>query len=398
MSSAVARAILKPGRDKSARRRHPWVFSGAIERVVGAPAPGATVEVCDAAGAFLAWAAYSPASQIRLRAWSFEAGDRVDASFFERRLAAAIEARGQLGLLDAQGACRLVFSESDGLPGLIVDRYGSYLVCQFLAAGAERWRDAIVDGLVRLLGPSGVFERSEAGVRRKEGLSSRVGVLHGQAPPSRLAIETPAGKRWVDLAHGQKTGGYLDQIENQSLVARHAAGAEMLDVFSYSGGFAVAGLRQGATAATLLDASAEALGLAEQVAAANGVSDRCHYRLGDAFTELRQLCAEGARYDLVVLDPPKFVHSAEQLNAGLRGYKDINWLGLRLVRPGGLLASFSCSSHVDREAFQRTLAAAAVDAGREARIVTVLGQAPDHPIALSFPESAYLKGLLLRVH
>ena len=397
MNSAAGRAILKAGRDKTLRRRHPWVFSGAVERVLGDPSAGDTVAIMSADGGFLAWAAYSPASQIRLRVWSFAETEAIDARYFEDRLGTAIEARRRLGLLEPMSACRLVFSEADGLPGLVVDRYADFLVCQFLAMGAERWRDAVVAALARLLTPRGIYERSEAAIRRKEGLGSRAGALYGEPPPERLRIMTSGGDRWIDIAHGQKTGGYLDQIENQALVARHAAGAELLDAFSYSGGFAVACLRQGALAATLLDASAEALKLAEQTAAGNGVAERCRYVQGDAFVALRALEEEGRRYDLVVLDPPKFVHTAEQLPSGLRGYREINRLGLRLVRPGGLLASFSCSGHVDRDAFQRMLAGAAAEAKRGAQIVAVLSQSADHPVALAFPESAYLKGLLLRV-
>jgi 23S rRNA (cytosine1962-C5)-methyltransferase len=390
-------AILKAGREKSLRRRHPWIFSGAIDRLDGQPSSGETVAVRDHGGRFLAWAAYSPSSQIRLRVWSFDEASAIDPAFFRARIGAAIESRRRLGMLGETSACRLVFSESDGLPGLIVDRYGAYLVCQFLAAGAEHWRSLIVELLAELVEPSGIYERSEASVRRKEGLPSRAGVLSGQTPPAQLRIEHGGGSQWVDIAHGQKTGSYLDQRLNHLHVAAYAADCEMLDAFCHTGGFAMACLARGATSATLLDASAEILRQAEQTAETNGFTSKVRVRQGDAFDELRRLSEEGQRYDLVVLDPPKFVHAADQLQAGLRGYKDINWLGMRLLRPGGVLATFSCSSHVDRESFQRTVAAAAADAGRFAQILETLSQPPDHPVALSFPEGAYLKGLLLRV-
>jgi 23S rRNA (cytosine1962-C5)-methyltransferase len=391
------RLIIKQGREKSLRRRHPWIFSGAIERVEGSPGSGETVEVVDTRGAFLAWAAFSPASQIRARVWSFSAEERVDAAFIGRRLARAIEARRALGLLEADEACRLVYSESDGLPGLVVDRYASYLVCQFLAAGAEKWREAIAAELERRLSPAGVYERSETSARRKEGLPSRRGVVAGSEPPGRLEYRSGALRRVVDLAHGQKTGGYLDQQLNRARVARYASGARVLDGFAYTGGFGLACLAAGAVEVSLLDSSADALQHAAEEAALNGLSERCRCLQADVFDELRALRASGRRFDLVVLDPPKFVHSAEQIPSGSRGYKDVNMLGLQLVEPGGILATFSCSGHVDELLFQKIVAGAALDAGRSAQIIERLGQPPDHPVALEFPEAQYLNGFVLRV-
>jgi 23S rRNA (cytosine1962-C5)-methyltransferase len=394
--STLPTARLKTGREKSLRRRHPWVFSGAIERVEGGPGPGATVRVVSDTGEFLAYAAYSPHSQIRLRVWSFAKDAVVDASFFERRLAAAIEARRVLGMLE-QAACRLVFAESDGLPGLIVDRYGSYLVCQFLAVGAEHWRPAIVAGLETLLSPHGIYERSEASARRKEGLPSRRGVLSGSTPPDRLELTEQGFVELVEVAEGQKTGAYLDQRQNRQRVATYAAGAEVLDAYSHSGGFALSCLAKGARAATLIDSSASALQLGRDQAARNGVSERCQWRDGDVPTELRRERAEGRSYDLVILDPPKFVHSDEQIQAGSRAYKDINRLGSELVRPGGVLATFSCSGHVDAALFQKIVASAVLEARRDAQILERLSQPPDHPVGIHFPEAEYLKGLVLRI-
>jgi len=389
---------LKPGREKSLRRRHPWVFSGAIERIAGQAQPGATVDIVGSSGDFFGRGAYSPSSQIRARVWTFEASESVDAAFFRRRLTRAVESRRRLGLLDAHGACRLVFSESDGLPGLVVDRYGEYLVCQFLSAGAEAWRSTIVELLGEVCAPRGIYERSEGGARHKEGLPSRREALAGDPPPGELEIVAGGARLVVDIANGQKTGAYLDQQHNRQRVAAHARDADVLDAFSYTGGFAIACLRVAARRATLIDSSADALALAERETAANEVHDRCRFVVANVFDELRKLRDAGARFDLVVLDPPKFVHSADQVAAGSRGYKDINMQGLALVRPGGVLATFSCSGHVDAALFQKIVAGAAVDAGRTAQILERLSQPPDHPVATEFPEADYLKGLILRVH
>ena len=401
MSTAVpthSKVWLKRGREKSLLRKHPWVFSGAIDRVEGEPKPGDTVEIVDSGGAFLALAAYSPASQIRARVWSFEPEEGVDAAFLRRRLERAIDSRRQLGLLGADAACRLVFAESDGLPGLVVDRYADFVVCQFLSAGAEHWRAEIAGSLVELCGPRGIYERSEASARRKEGLPSQRGVLRGEAPPAEIEVRMGSTHWLIDVVNGQKTGAYLDQQRNRGRVAELAAGAEVLDGFAYTGGFAITALVAGASGATLVESSTEALRTAEREAAANGVADRCRLLAASVFDELRLQRDDGRRYDLVVLDPPKFVHSAEQVSAGSRGYKDVNMLGFELVRPGGLLATFSCSGHVDAALFQKIVAGAALDAGRDAQILERLSQPPDHPIAIEFPEAEYLKGLILRVY
>jgi 23S rRNA (cytosine1962-C5)-methyltransferase len=398
MAAALPRVWLKHGREKSLRRRHPWVFSGAVERVEGNVSPGATVALLTSQGEWLGAAAYSPASQIRARIWTFDETEAVDTAFFRRRLLRAIESRRALGLLFEASACRLVFAESDGLPGFIVDRYGEYLVCQFSSVGVDAWRATLGELLVELCSPRGIYERSEGGARHKEGLPSRRGVLFGAEPPPELAIDAGGLTFAVDLASGQKTGAYLDQRENRRRVAAHADGAEVLDAFSYTGGFAIACARSGALGATLIDSSAEALARAERDAAANEVADKCRFVVADVFEELRGLRSAGGRFDLVVLDPPKFVHSAEQVRSGSRGYKDINMLGLALVRPGGVLATFSCSSHVDAALFQKIVAGAALDAGRDAQIIERLAQPADHPVAIEFPEGEYLKGLILRVH
>lgn len=392
------RIVIKPGREKSLLRRHPWIFSGAIERVEGEPESGATVDVVDTRGSFLARAAYSPVSQIRARVWSFDPDDRIDESFLRRRIERAVDARRRLGLLVDDGACRIVFSESDGLPGLIVDRYAGHLVCQFLSAGAERWREAIVDALVDALRPRAIHERSEGAARRKEGFESKRGTIVSEDGADAVEYRTGRLRRRFVVGTGQKTGAYLDQQRNLEHVARHARGARVLDAFAYTGAFALTALLNGAEQATLIESSSEAIAQARSDADANGLAPRVSFVEGNVFEELRALRDRGERFDLVIVDPPKFVHSADQLHAGSRGYKDVNLLALQLVTEGGTLATFSCSGHVDAALFQKIVAGAAVDAGREAQIVERLTQPPDHPIALNFPEAEYLKGLILRVY
>ncbi|HLF13147.1 MAG TPA: class I SAM-dependent methyltransferase [Gammaproteobacteria bacterium] len=394
----MPRVYLKRGREKSILRRHPWIFSGAVERVEGDPAAGATVDVVAHSGEFLARAAYSPTSQIRLRVWTFDESQAVDADFLRSRLARAIESRRQLGLLAAGRACRLVFGESDGLPGLIVDRYADFVVCQFLAAGADAWRSTLAEALLELCSATGVYERSESGLRRKEGLQSQRGLLLGSEPPAVIEVQTPPTRHLVDIVNGQKTGTYLDQQWNRARVAAYARDARVLDAFAYTGGFAIACLRAGAAGATLIETSAEALRVAERDAELNAVAGACELSANNVFDELRVLRDAERQFGLVVLDPPKFVHSADQLRSGSRGYKDINLLGLQLVKAGGILATFSCSGHVDGALFQKIVAGAALDAGRDAQILERLSQPPDHPVALEFPEGEYLKGLILRVH
>lgn len=394
---SIPEVTLKAGREKSIRRRHPWIFSGAVERVAGAPESGSTVRVISQSREFLTYAAWSPSSQIRLRTWSYDEQEHIDAAFLRRRVARAIELRRQLKLLDAAGACRLIFSESDALPGLIVDRYGEYLVCQFLSAGAEFWRDAIVASLDEMLSPRAILERSESSVRNKEGLEPRSGLLCGVAPSGPIEFVLGGMRQLVNIEHGHKTGGYLDQSVNRQRVAAYATDARVLDAYSYSGGFAISALLHGAASATLIDSSADALALAEQQSSLNGVADRCSYTNANVAEELRRLRDSKEQFDLIILDPPKFVSSAQQLKAGCRGYKDINMVGLQLLRPGGILASFSCSGHVSGDLFQKIVAGAAVDVNRDVQIIERMSQAPDHPVELQFPEGEYLKGLLLRV-
>ena len=388
--------ILKSGRDKSLLRRHPWVFSGAVEKVEGDPAPGETVEVLSHNGEFLCRAAYSPSSQIALRAWTFDAGEEAGPEFFRSRLKQAVEFRVPfLKLTD--GACRLVNAESDGLPGVIVDKYAGFLVCQFLSAGAELRRGEILSQLLRIVSPLGIYERSDVDVRLKEGLEPRAGILWGEPPPPLLEIREKSCRFLVDIRHGQKTGFYLDQADNRIKLAEYADGAEVLNGFSYTGAFGIHALKAGACGVTNIDSSPAALDLAARNRELNHLEERSVENIqGDVFQVLREFRDRRRMFDLIVLDPPKFVESQSRLSSGARGYKDINLLAFKLLKPGGVLFTFSCSGLVPLNLFQMIVAGAALDAGRNAQIIGVLTQGPDHPTALNFPEGAYLKGFVCR--
>ena len=386
--------VLAPGREKSLRRHHPWVFSGAIARVDGSPAPGETVVVRGARGEFLAYGAYSPRSQIRVRVLGFDQAAGIDAAFIADRVRAALAYRAEV--LPATDAQRLIHGESDGLPGVIVDRYATTAVLQCTSTAAEHWRDAVAAAVVEQAGCTTVYERSDADVRALEGLAPRVGVCHGDEPADAIAIHEGAACYLVDVRHGQKTGFYLDQRDNRAAVARAAQGCDVLDVFCYTGGFAVAALAGGARHVTGLDSSSEALSRAQANAAASGIDqERVEWLTEDAFAGLRRLYDQGRRFDRVVLDPPKFAPSHKHVQRAARAYKDVNLWALRLLRPGGQLFTFSCSSAVDGPLFQSIVAGAAVDAGVDGRIVSHLQAAADHPTALAFPEGTYLKGLIV---
>jgi 23S rRNA (cytosine1962-C5)-methyltransferase len=388
--------VLKPGREKSLKRRHPWIFSGAIERVVGKPQAGDTVEVRSADGATLAMAAYSPESQIRARVWSFDAKATTNAEYFNRKVKQAVALRAALHASKHTNAMRLVHGESDGLPGLIVDRYADVLVVQLLSAGAERWREAILDALVEATHCEAVFERSDAEVRKLEGLAPRVGFARGNRNASRCPITEYGLHFRVDVEQGQKTGFFLDQRENRQRVRELAAGREVLDGFCYTGGFAIAALAGGAARVSAVESSAPALEVARENLSANPLdSSRIEFIQADVFAHLRVLRDGGRKFGLIVLDPPKFAPTAAQARNAARAYKDINLLAFKLLAPGGLLATFSCSGGVSAELFQSIVAGAALDAGVGAKIIERFHAAADHPVALEFPEGDYLKGLLL---
>jgi len=388
--------VVKPGREKSLRQRHPWLFSGAIATVRGSPRAGDTVDVLAADGGFLARAAYSPESQIRARVWTFDPGEAIDGDFIGARIRAAAAARTSM-LDDANTGCRLVHGESDGLPGVVADRYGDAVVVQLLSCGADAWREAIVDALAALPGVRTVVERSDADVRTLEGLAPRSGVLRGTLADPLRFVESGL-VYGVDVLHGQKTGFYLDQRDNRAKVGALARGRDVLNAFCYTGGFSLAALAGGATRVDSIDSSGEAIALARANVAANPAlpEDRATWIEADVFAELRRLRDAGRAYDLIVLDPPKFAPTAQHAPRAARAYKDINLSAFRLLRPGGLLATFSCSGGVPADLFQKIVAGAALDARADAQIVARLGPSADHPVALSFPEGDYLKGLLVR--
>ncbi len=390
--------LLKPGKEKSARNRHPWIFSGAIARVQGTPQPGDIVEVLSHEGEFLARGYYNPHSQITVRLLTWDREEEIGRAFWRRRLQAALARRAALGLDAQTDAYRLVYAESDGLPGLIVDRYADWLVLQSLTLGIEPWKATLAELLVELLEPRGIYERSDVDVRAQEKLPMVSRLLWGEVPPADLLITENGLRFQVNAVHGHKTGFYLDQRENRRRVAAYCRGREVLNVFSYTGAFAVYAASQGAGSVANLDSSADALRAAEGNMRLNGLARaNDQYLEGDAFSLLRRLRDQGRQYDLLILDPPKFAFSRAQLEAAARGYKDINMLGMRLLRPGGILCSFSCSGLVSEDLFQKILFGASVDVGREVRILERLAQGADHAVLLTFPEAAYLKGLVCRV-
>ncbi|NLG73687.1 MAG: methyltransferase domain-containing protein [Chloroflexi bacterium] len=389
---------IRPGREKSLLRRHPWVFSGAVAKVCGDPQAGETVRIEASDGSFLAWGAYSPHSQIQARVWTWDEGEKVDAGFFRRRLCAALALRQALIPAGETSAERLVHGESDGLPGLVVDRYGDTLVAQFLSSGSEYWRSTLADLLVELSAAERLFERSDVDVRRLEGLPERVCPVRGDEPPDPLEIVENGLRFQVGVRGGHKTGCYLDQRRNRKRVRELAQGREVLDCFCYTGGFSTYALAGGATAVIAVDSSADALAAARANIELNGFPvDKVTFVEADVFKYLRTLRDQGRSFDMIILDPPKFAQTAAQAQRAARGYKDINLLALKLLRPGGMLVTFSCSGGVTADLFQKIVAGAALDSGREALIVEHLQQGPDHPVALNFPEGAYLKGLVVRV-
>jgi 23S rRNA (cytosine1962-C5)-methyltransferase len=362
------------------------------------PEAGETVTIVSHRGEFLAYAAYSPQSQIRARVWSFDARVTIDATFMSEALKRSIEYRKQVVGPDCD-AIRLVHAESDGLPGLIVDRYDDTAVIQCSSSGAELWRDVFAEALMRYSGCTRVFERSDAEVRKLEGLDPRVGVVCGDAPPESILVREGSARYMVDVRQGQKTGFFLDQRDNRAQVLRSSRGREVLDAFCYTGGFTVAALLGGARSVTALDSSAGALERARENVQASGFANaQVDWVEGDAFASLRRLYDQGRRFDLVVLDPPKFAPTEKHVPRAARAYKDVNLWALRLLRPGGLLFTFSCSGGVGETLFQSIVAGAGLDAKTDCRIVDRLSAAADHPVALNFPEGAYLKGLVLALY
>ena len=390
---------LQKERERSLLRRHPWVFSKAIENVKGKVAPGAPVEIFSNDGRWLARGAWSPESQIRVRVWTFTRSEQIDTDFFVRRLSAAQQGRQELIAEQGLSAYRLVAAESDGLPGIIIDRYNNFLVCQLLSAGAEYHKQQLFDALKELFPECSLYERSDVAVRKKEGLAERHGVVYGELPPDELVIEENNGvKIIVDIKTGHKTGFYLDQRDNRAIAGRYAKGRKVLNCFCYTGAFGVYALRGGATEVVNVDVSEPALAIARRNAEVNALDlSHAQFHKQDVFKLLRDCRERGEKFDMIVLDPPKFAESKAQLDGACRGYKDINLLACQLLNPNGILLTFSCSGLMTSDLFQKIVADAALDAGREAQILERMSQAADHPISIAYPEGFYLKGLVVRV-
>ncbi len=385
---------LKPGREKSLLRRHPWVFASALQTADKTPASGSTVDLLAPNGQFLARASYSPLSQIRARVWTFN-DEPVDREFFRKRIQAAISLRRTLQVEGQSDAVRLIHGESDGLPGFVVDRYGDVLVLQSTTAGSEFWKDTVADLLVEETGISTIYERSDVDVRELEGLQPITGILRGDLSSFIFPIHEHNLTFNINVAQGHKTGFYLDQRENRRRVGELAKDRDVLNCFCYSGGFSIHALANGARSVLSVDSSADALKLLEENLTLNHLPAEKHTTLeGDVFQLLRKFRDEGRSFDLIVLDPPKFAPTSAHAEKASRAYKDINLLAFKLLRTGGILATFSCSGGVDAALFQKIVASAALDAGVEAAILEHLSQGVDHPVSLHFPEGAYLKGLI----
>ena len=389
-----ATVILQEGREKSLKRHHPWVFDGAVANVKGRCRSGDTVDVVAADGSWLGRGAYSPASQIRVRIWTFDQQEVIDNAFFLRRIEQAWQLRQRLMQQANTNACRLIAAESDGLPGVTIDLYNNLAVLQLLSAGADKHRSKIVWALQKLLPDVAIFERSDVDVRSKEGLEPLIQPLRGDIPDEVEIVEHGV-KILVNPHTGHKTGFYLDQRENRLAASRYAEQASVLNCFSYTGTFACYALNGGASHVTNVDVSQPALDMASRHIELNGfAAEQCSQVKGDVFEVLRNYHSQQQQFDMVILDPPKFVDSKASLKRACRGYKDINMYGIHAVKPGGILLTFSCSGLMEQSLFQKIVADAALDAGRRVQILEHLSQAPDHPVGLNYPEGYYLKGLV----
>lgn len=390
---------LQDSREKSLKRQHPWIFSKAVLKVNGKPADGQTVAVYSSKGEWLCYAAYSSQSQIRARAWSFVQSDVIDDAFFHRRIARAWLLRTELYDLTDTTGLRVVAAESDGLPGVTIDKYNTILVCQLLSAGADTWRDAIVKALVALFPGHSIYERSDVDVRKKEGLQPTTGWLHLPRDSGEVVIKEHGMSLLVDVIHGHKTGFYLDQRASRAAAKRYANAKTVLNCFSYTGTFGVAALQGGALSVTNADLSELALNTALKNAELNQLNlTKIENVKFDVFKLLRQYREQGKQFDMVILDPPKFAESKAQLMGACRGYKDINMVAMQIVKPGGLLLTFSCSGLMEDSLFQKIVADAALDAKRDCLFIEKLSQDSDHPVASFYPEGSYLKGLVCKIY
>ena len=385
---------LREGKERSLQRRHPWIFDGAIAR--GGADSGETVRVEASDGKFLAWAAYSPASKIRARVWSFDENQRIDAPFLIANCASAVGTRARFDI--QSDAMRLIHGESDGLPGLIVDRYGDTLVAQFLSAGAERWKTVLADALLAATGLTKLYERSDASSRALEGLPEVKGWLRGEGPTD-LLLQEHGWKLALNIAEGHKTGFYLDQRDSRKKFADYAQRLKfqrVLNCYCYTGGFTVAALKGGAAHITSIDSSGPAIEKAAANVALNGFdASQTTFMDADVNASLRQFAADGKTFDAIVLDPPKFAPTAAHAERAARAYKDINRLAFKILEPGGVLFTYSCSGGISADLFHKIVASAGADAGVDGYISERMGGAPDHPMTIAFPEGEYLKGLVV---
>lgn len=394
----TARLFLAKGREKSLLRRHPWVFSGAVTRIEGNAASGETIDVCDFQGKWLARAAFSPQSQIRARVWTFDQQEAVDRDFFINRLQTAQQWRTWLAERDDLTGYRLIAGESDGMPGITIDRFQNFIVLQLLSAGAEYQRANLLAALQHCYPECSIYDRSDVAVRKKEGLPLAQGLVLGDEPPALLPIREHGMQILVDIKEGHKTGFYLDQRDSRLAARRFSANAKVLNCFSYTGAFAVSALMGGCEHVISVDTSQAALDVARQNVELNQLDlSKAEFVRDDVFQLLRKYRDEGRKFDLIIMDPPKFVENKSQLAGACRGYKDINMLAMNLLNSGGILLSFSCSGLMPIELFQKILADAAIDAGRDVQFVEQYRQAADHPVIASYPEGLYLKGFACRV-
>ncbi len=389
---------LKKQRERSVLKKHPWIFSGAIDQIQGDPADGETIAVVSASRDFLAWGAYSKKSQIAIRVWSWNENERIEKDFFIQRLSRAMEMRRNIGLPEITDAMRLVHAESDGIPGLVVDQYGRILVTQFLSSGTEYWRSTILESLMDIFPGQTVYERSDVDVRLLEGLETRSGLVVGTEPGERTYLLDGGIHFGVDIRRGHKTGFYLDQRKNRKQIQKYAQGNDVLDCFSYTGGFSIHSLMAGAKSVVSVDSSNYHLAMLSENLELNKLTERTELIEGDVFRILRSFRDQRRLFDLIILDPPKFAQTTYQVDKAARAYKDINLLAFKLIRPGGYLVTFSCSGGVSEELFQKIVASAAFDASVNGRIIEHLHQDVDHPVSLYFPEGYYLKGLVIEVN
>lgn len=388
---------LKKGKEKAVLQRHPWVFSGALEKINGSPQNGDVVKVCSANNDFLAYGYYNNQSRVAIRLLAWNENQAIDETWYAEKINQAIASRAHLRTKETN-AYRLIFSEADFLPGLIVDQYADFLSVQILSAGIEKAKPILIALLVKALQPKGIFDRSDATARTHEGITAENGLLWGEAPAEFIAVKENGITYHINIAEGQKSGFYCDQRDNRKFLASYAKGKTMLDCFSYSGGFTLNAFAQGAKAVTSVDSSALAIATLKQNISLNKFDKKEFTAIqSDVNKQLRVFKEEGKKFDMVVLDPPKYAPSRSALDRAARAYKDLNRLGLLLLESGGLLATFSCSGAVDIETFKQIIAWAALDAGKEVQVIKQFSQPEDHPVRLSFPEGEYLKGLLVKV-